>query len=353
MEGFSTPSIYEDYENSTFDVEDIGAVATPCVHWTLGSLSIVLVSIYSIVFLFSLLGNTLVISVVYCMKEGRTSTDIYLMNLALADLLFSVTLPFWAVYVHSQWIFGNFMCKLLSGLQEMTFYSGTLLLACISIDRYLAIVRATQIISKKQNLVAMTCGAVWLGAALLSLPILVQRQAFQPRNAQRMVCHENLSAESMTEWRVGIRVLQHSVGFFIPLSIMIFCYGFTTSTLLSARGGQRYKAMRVILAVVLAFVVCWLPHNVTVMVDTLMRVELVQETCDFRKRVDLALLVTQVLAFLHCTINPILYAFIGQKFRNELLASLYKHGLISKKAHITWRKGTVHNSVFCKSSITL
>ncbi|KAJ8403467.1 hypothetical protein AAFF_G00352390 [Aldrovandia affinis] len=329
---------------------DIDMLATPCIPWTLGFNSTVLVSIYSVVFVFGVLGNSLVISVVCSMKGCRTSTDVYLMNLALADLLFSLTLPFWAVYIHSEWIFGSFMCKLLSGLQEAMFYSGVLLLTCISIDRYLAIVRAMHVILLKRHLVVVTCGGVWLGAALLSLPAVVQRQAYQPGNALRTVCHENLSAESMDEWRVGMRVLHHTAGFFIPLAIMIFCYGFTLSTLFSAHNGHKRKAMQVILAVVLAFVVCWLPHNITIFVDTLMRGKLVAETCAFRNQVDLALHVTEVLGILHCAINPILYAFIGQKFRNQLLATFYKHGLISKKAHTTYRRGTSYSSVSCKSS---
>ncbi|KAJ8349622.1 hypothetical protein SKAU_G00247520 [Synaphobranchus kaupii] len=306
-------------------------MAAPCVSWTLGSNSAALVCVYSAVFVLSVLGNGLVISVVSCMNGRRTSTDIYLMNLASADLLFSLTLPFWGVYVHTEWVFGTFLCKLVSGLQEATFYSGVLLLSCISIDRYLAIVKATQVIPRKRHL----------------------REAYRPGNATRTMCHENLSAKSVTGWRVGIRVLHHTVGFFVPLVVMVYCYGFTAATLFRARNGQKHKAMRVILAVVLAFVACWLPHNVVVLVDTLMRGGLVGETCAFRHQVDLALQVTQVLAFLRCAVNPVLYAFIGQKFRNQLLRSLYARGLIGKKVQAACRRGSANSSTSRRTSVTL
>ncbi|KAJ8416706.1 hypothetical protein AAFF_G00325840 [Aldrovandia affinis] len=295
----------------------------------------------------------LVIYVVCSLKSRRTSTDMYLMHLSLADLLFSLTLPFWAVFVHSGWIFGTFLCKLLSGLQEATFYSGVLVLACISVDRYLAIVKATQVISRKRHLVGVVCGGVWLVAGLLSLPVVVQREAFQPGNQEGFVCHEKLTAELMGEWRVGVRVLRHAIGFFLPLVIMVFCYGCIGATIFHGRSTQKHKAMRVILWVVLAFVVCWLPNNVTVLTDTLMRGGVVKETCPFRNQLDLALSVTQVLAFLHCAVNPILYAFIGQKFRNQLFTALFRHGLISKKALSNYRQGSLHSSNSRNTSVTL
>ncbi|XP_036395918.1 C-X-C chemokine receptor type 2-like [Megalops cyprinoides] len=341
---------YFDYSNSS---EEPGELASPCTHWALGPSSVVLVIIYSTVFAFSMLGNSLVIYVVHSMKSCRTTTDVYLMNLALADLLFSLTLPFWAVYTHDQWVFGNLMCKLLSGLQEATFYSGILMLACISVDRYLAIVKATQVIPMKRHLVGAVSGGVWLSAVLLSLPVVFQREAFRAENAARMVCHENMTAESVERWRVGVRVLHHTVGFFIPLAVMLVCYGLTVGTLLRARSGQKHKAMRVILSVVLAFLACWLPHNITMLVDTLMRGELLEETCRFRSQVDLALQVTQVLAFLHCAVNPVLYAFIGQKFRNQLLTSLFKHGLISQRNLFAYRTGSVQSQSSRHTSVTL
>ncbi|KAJ8255485.1 hypothetical protein COCON_G00193490 [Conger conger] len=349
MEGFNDR--LDLFGNYTYDNESgIVGMASPCVPWTLGSSSVALVCVYSVVSVFGVLGNALVISVVYCMKGRRTSTDVYLVNLAAADLLFSATLPFWCVYAHVEWVFGTPLCKLLSGLQEATFYSGVLLLSCISLDRYLAIVKATQVASRKRHLVTGVCGAVWLGAGLLSLPALVQRQAFQPANAGRTVCHEHLSAESTGRWRVGVRVLNHALGFFAPLAVMLFCYSHTVAKLLQARNRQKHKAMRVILAVVLAFVGCWLPHNVTVLTDTLMRGGAVRESCTMRERVDLALQLTEALAFLHCAINPVLYAFIGQKFRNQLLRNLHACGLIGQSAY---RRGTINSSSSRKTSVTM
>ncbi|KAK7938519.1 hypothetical protein WMY93_001845 [Mugilogobius chulae] len=132
---------------------------------------------YIVVFVFSFVGNGIVVFVVSYMKKGRASTDIYLMHLAIADLLFCLTLPFWAVYSHAGWIFGNVLCKILSGIQEASVYGGVFLLACISIDRYFAIVRAKRSLSSHNLLVKVVCGVVWLVAAMLALPVAVQRES--------------------------------------------------------------------------------------------------------------------------------------------------------------------------------
>ncbi|KAK7169499.1 hypothetical protein R3I93_005460 [Phoxinus phoxinus] len=299
---------------------------------------------YILVFCLSLLGNTVVIFVVFCMENRRTSTDVYLMHLAIADLLFSLTLPFWAVYLHvGDWVFGTVMCKLLSGIQEATFYCCVFLLACISVDRYLAIVKATQFLNQKRHLVGIVCALVWLCALLLSIPVMVNRDAFLSGDTEYM-CHDNVTVESMENWRLSLRILHHTLGFFLPLAVMLFCYGFTIGTLWRSRNSQKQKAMRVILSVVLAFNVCWLPNNITELLDNLMRSGRMMETCKLRDDLDVALYVTQAIAFGHCAINPILYAFIGKKFRNQLLTSLYKKGLLGRSVLLKYRVGSIHST---------
>ncbi|MBN3276882.1 CXCR1 protein, partial [Polyodon spathula] len=172
-------------------------------------------------------------------------------------------------------------------------------------------------------------------------------------NKNLMVCYEDIRAEDIEAWRISIRFLRHLVGFFIPLAIMIFCYGFTINTLFRTRSGQKHKAMRVIFAVVLAFIVFWFPYNMTVFVDTLMRAKVIIETCEVRHHIDTALQATQILAFLHCCINPILYAFVGQKFRNTFFRVLMRKGFIKKNFLSTYGMGSSYRSSSGTTSITL
>ncbi|XP_013870647.1 C-X-C chemokine receptor type 1 [Austrofundulus limnaeus] len=348
-EGWSLYDELPEY-NSTYDSDSTSA---PCLLSVPGFNSLALMIVYFIVFVFSIVGNSVVIFVVCTMEKSRTSTDIYLMHLAMADFLFCLALPFWAVDSHYGWVFGDFLCKLMSGFQEASVYCGVFLLACISVDRYFAIVRATRRLSSHHLVVKVICGVVWLVAAVLSLPVAVKRERMHGADLNQDICYENLTGESSEKWRISMRVLRHTVGFFLPLVVMAVCYSWTVVTLFHTRNHRKYKVIRVILAVVLAFIICWLPHNVTVLVDTLMRGGSLQVgSCDTLYRVEMMLKVTQVLAFLHCAVNPVLYAFIGEKFRNQLLVALYKNGLISKRLLMSYRKNSLNSSVSFKSRNT-
>lgn len=252
-----------------------------------------------------------------------------MLNLATADLLSILTLTIWAVSKATGWIFGTPLCKVVSLLKEVNFYSGILLLACISVDRYLAIVHATRTLTQKRHWVKFICLGIWALSLILSLPVFVIRKTVYSQDSIP-VCYEDLGANT-TKWRVVMRLLPQTVGFLLPLLVMLFCYGLTLRTLFQAQMGQKHRAMRVIFAVVLVFLFCWLPYNLVLVADSLMRIGAIKETCDRRKDIDRALDATEILGFFHSCLNPLIYAFIGQKFRHGLLKIMAIHGLISKE----------------------
>ncbi|XP_067842839.1 C-X-C chemokine receptor type 2-like [Heptranchias perlo] len=339
---------YTDMEEYDYDPD-----MSPCTPIVTESINTVLAAVYSLVCFLAVTGNMIVMIVILYNRRTISSTDIYLLHLAVADLLFAVTLPFWAVDAISGWVFGDAMCKIISLLQEVNFYSGILLLACISIDRYLAIVYSAQAHKHKRPfLIKLVCAAVWVLAIALSLPILYKGE-YIPPSSNRTMCYEILDGESAETWRVITRFLRHFIGFLIPLVVMIFCYSVTIQKLCQTKGFQKQKAMKVIIAVVLAFLICWLPHNITVFVDTLMRSKFIDETCDMRTHIDRAQFATQSLGFLHSCINPILYAFIGVKFRRNLVKLLVKKGIIKQSAESQYGRSASSSSVSRLTSTTM
>nr|XP_056717596.1 C-X-C chemokine receptor type 1-like [Euleptes europaea] len=299
---------------------------------------------YVLVCLLSLVGNSLVVLVITYNKGNHSVTDVYLLHLAIADLLFALTLPIWATFRAHEWIFGNVMCKATSVLKEVNFYSGVLLLAFISIDRYLAIVYATHAVTEKRHWVKFVCFGIWLFSFLISFPMVVFRNAFRHNSSSEMVCYEDIQGEKTSEWRVILRILPQVFGFIIPLIIMFFCYGVTVHRLFQTKNSQKTKAMKVIITIVVVFLLCWLPYNISLLADTLMRINVIGETCDRRKSIDVAISSTEILGFAHSCINPIIYAFIGQKFRNNFLKILATRGIISKTALSRYRKGSASST---------
>lgn len=341
------------YDFNVTYVEDDATSFSPCNVIIPGFNTWGLTVTYMVVFVFGVVGNSIVVFVLCCMKTGRGSTDVYIMHLALADFLFSLTLPFWAIDANAGWIFGTALCKTLSGFQEASLYSSVFLLACISVDRHLAIVKATSVLSSRHLLVKVLCTLAWLGSGLLALPALLEKQSMDAEELGQSICSENRNGESGQHWLVVLLVLRHTFGFFLPLGVMAVCYTWTLVTLLRTRNQQKQKAIKVILAVVVAFVLCWLPYNIGVLVESLIRGRWLNvESCVMLHGLETFLSVTQVLAFVHCALNPVLYAFVGQKFRKQLSLTLFDHGLFRRRYQMSYSRGSVNSGGSSRSRNT-
>lgn len=281
--------------------------------------AVTLCVILIVIFLLAIPGNLLVGWVIGTNKQALTPSDVYLFHLTVADGLMALTLPFWAAAETHGWVFGDFMCKFLSLVIEANFYTSILFLACISIDRYLVIVHARASLRSRQRMHSwILCAAVWALGWALALPALFN-DALKPDPLQRMTCSENFDIGSASSWRLATRVFRHIFGFLLPLSVMIICYSVTITRLLHTRGFQKHRAMKVIIAVVIAFLLCWTPYHITMVVDTLLRADLIPFDCAMRRSVSLALDITNRLGLVHSCINPVLYAFVGEKFRRKMM----------------------------------
>lgn len=324
----------EVYESLNFSYDVNGTFAPdpdtlPCEHFTLSdSASSAVSAFYGLVFALALPGNLCVFAVMGSSNQPLPPSDLYLLHLAGADVLLAATLPFWAWSVSRGWSFGDAACKIITIVQELSFYSSIVFLTCISVDRYLVIVRALDSRRWKRRSVSwLVCALVWLVGALLSLPGFFS-SASSTRDSEQATCREHFDPGSADAWRLATRALRHSLGFALPLAVMLTCYGVTVRRLLLVRDGfRKQKAMRVIVAVVTAFLLCWAPYHMTVMADTFLRSRLVQYACGARLAVDKAMLACHSLGLLHSGVNPVLYAFIGEKFRRRFSQILKKVGL--------------------------
>ncbi|KAM6991755.1 C-C chemokine receptor type 6a [Tautogolabrus adspersus] len=319
-----------DYMYNQSDYE----IISPCSHQNTHSIELVIGPyIHSIICILGFVGNSLVIVTYAFYKRTKSMTDIYLLNVAIADLLFVVLLPLIVYNELSAWSMGPVACKLLRGSYSVNLYSGMLLLGCISTDRYIAIVQARRSFRLRSlQYSRLICTIVWVSAILLSVPsfhfynwyepshsktnLLSEKDQIQDSEPPQYVC-EFKFLDNATAWktRVAVPSTQLAVGFFLPLLIMLFCYTAVIITLLKAKNFQRHKAVRVVMVVVAVFVTCHLPYNVTLLFDTVNMFG--EQSCEASDALHTAKTVTQTIAYLHCCLNPILYAFVGVKFRNH------------------------------------
>ncbi|XP_075405079.1 C-C chemokine receptor type 9 [Tenrec ecaudatus] len=300
--------------------------------------------LYWLAFIMGALGNSLVI-LVYCYcTRVKTMTDMFLLNLTMADLLFLLTLPFWASAAADQWKFSDFMCKVVNSTYKMNFYSCVLLIMCISVDRYIAITQAmkAQMWRHKRLLYSkMVCVTIWVGAVVLCTPEMLYSQVTQKSNVSvcTMVYPSNLS----TKVKTSVLTLKVILGFLCPLGVMVFCYTIIIHTLLQAKRSSKHKALRVIVAVLTAFVLSQFPYNCVLLVHTVDAYTTFIASCAVSTSIDICLQVTQTVAFFHSCLNPVLYVFVGERFRRDLMKTLKHLGCVSQAQWVSFtrRQGSV------------
>ena len=281
--------------------------------------------LYWAIFCLGALGNLMVIWIyLHVRNRFKTMTDMYLFNLALADLLFLGTLPFWASDASSGWSFSVAMCKMVFALYKINFFSSMLLLTCISVDRYIAIVQATKAQNLKEKRLfysKLVCVVVWLLSGLLALPEFIFAQV-KTNERKATFCSLVYWDNKNNRTKILVLSLQICVGFCLPFLVMLFCYSVIILTLLQARNFEKHKALRVIFAVVAVFVLSQLPYNSLLVVEATQATNITITDCTIVRNFDIANQVMKSLAYTHSCLNPILYVFVGVRFRNDLLKVL-------------------------------
>ncbi|XP_020368350.2 C-C chemokine receptor type 4-like, partial [Rhincodon typus] len=111
-------------------------------------------------------------------------------------------------------------------------------------------------------------------------------------------------------------------GFFVPLAIIVFCCTRIIQTLRKNKSCKKHRAIKVIFTVVIVFFVFWTPYNVVMLLESL-REQNVLTGCALLVQLLIAQHVTETITFVHCCLNPIIYAFLGERFRFYLRRLFY------------------------------
>ncbi|XP_007124632.1 C-C chemokine receptor type 8 [Physeter macrocephalus] len=270
---------------------------------------------YCLLFVFGLLGNSLVILVLVTCKKLRSITDIYLLNLALSDLLFVFSFPFQTHYQLDQWVFGAVMCKVVSGFYYIGFFSSMFFITLMSVDRYLAVVRAVYAMKVRTTRMGKALSlAVWLIALVATSPLLVFYQEASEDGV--LQCYLYYSQETL-KWKIFIHFEMNILGLLIPFTILMFCYISILHQLKSCQNHNKTKAIKLVLIVVVVSLVFWVPFNVVLFLTSLHNMHIL-DGCIMSQQLIYATRVTETISFTHCCVNPIIYAFMGENFKKHL-----------------------------------
>ena len=138
-------------------------------------ITMVVMPLFSIIVIVGLIGNSMVIIVVACNQQMRSITNLLIINLAIADLLFIIfCVPFTAAdYVLPHWPFGDLWCKCVQYLIVVTAYASVYTLVLMSLDRFLAVVHpiASMYVRTEKNATTAIV-IIWGVILILAIPVL-------------------------------------------------------------------------------------------------------------------------------------------------------------------------------------
>ncbi|XP_039369262.1 probable G-protein coupled receptor 33 [Mauremys reevesii] len=279
-----------------------------------------------ITFLVGVVGNGLYLWVLG-LKMKRTVTTLWFLHLVFCYLLFTLLIPFFAVYVllDFHWVFGMATCKLLNAFGSMGMFSSVFLLTCISLDRYTLThhpiwSRNHRTLPQAGKLVV----GVWLASFGLSTPYLAFRETREV-DGGRIACINNYNISG--DWNgtktqdlgrrvhLAIFIVRFLLGFLLPFCTITGCYIRVGLKMKEKKLVWAGKPFKVMVAAMVSFFLGWLPYHLYHGLKLYKK--------EMPESVTGALLV--IYTFTSCfnaAFSPILYLFVGEKFWQVFRTSL-------------------------------
>nr|XP_020471991.1 somatostatin receptor type 5-like [Monopterus albus] len=323
MDGYNWTSISENVSVSSFQPHPTNTTDNSTdVHPPM-PFSVATAVIYTIVFIVGFLGNTLAIYVLVRHAKMKTVTNMYILNLALADELYILGIPFLGTNsALSYWPYGDFLCKVCMTADAMSQFTSTFCLTMMSIDRYLAVVypiRSTR--WRRPQVAKVFTGVVWVVSFLIVLPVTIYSHVQKEFNT----C--NITWPAPRElWSIVFILYTSILGFFGPLFVISLCYLLIVIKMRSAsvragltkRRRSERKVTRMVVIIVLVFVLCWLPFFIANIVNLI-------HTIPENSTTAAVYFFLVILTYVNSCANPVLYGFLSDNFKQSFQKVLCFH----------------------------
>ncbi|XP_069495373.1 G-protein coupled receptor 83 [Ambystoma mexicanum] len=283
-----------------------------------------LVAAYSFIIVFSLFGNTLVCHVVIKNKRMHSATSLFIVNLAVADILITLlNTPFTlARFVNSTWMFGKGMCHVSRFAQYCSLHVSALTLTAIAVDRHQVIMHPLKPrISTVKGVVYIA--VIWIMATGFSLPHAMYQKLFTFEYSEeniRSLCLPDFPEPAYLFWKY-LDLATFFLLYVLPLLIISVAYttvakklwlrnaiGDVTTEQYVALRRKKKKTIKMLMLVVVLFAVCWFPLNCYVVL-------LSSQTIRTNNALYFAF---HWFAMSSTCYNPFIYCWLNENFRSEL-----------------------------------
>lgn len=266
-----------------------------------------------------LVGHILVITILNGRRKRDSQpphgTDTLLLALSAADLLLLLCLPFHTSAITlGYWPFGSFLCKAISFMGVACSTASVFTLAALAVTRYLTVVHPTWAYrSRMHQWIKLTVVLLWVPASALGAPQFAFRTV---ATSSAVYCFAFLSTFSQLIYSIALFLF----GFAIPLGIIvvmyakIYCFLRHAQLLGNPPQLERYQnqVTHTSALLVLIFTLLWLPSYALMF-------SFIGGTISGAQGYNLFAIFARLLASSATVVNPVLYSFMSQKFRRELM----------------------------------
>ncbi|XP_051961695.1 lysophosphatidic acid receptor 4-like [Xyrauchen texanus] len=278
--------------------------------------------VYSVVLFFGLIGNLGALYYYIFKIKQKSPSNVYIINLAVADTLFLCILPF-RIHYHlnySNWIFGVAMCRITGTIFFANIYISITFMTCICVDRYIATVHPhTYLQLRNTSLSVLVSTAVWLvsGAAMLAFLLTC------PLSAEGEKCFENFTAKEWSKNLAPYSACSLVFGSLLPSVVILVCYPIVANRIARIQNKTARGARRIIYAILAITILCFLPYHIVHLVHLLSRTGWIPEG-PWNENINIARRVTMALVSLNSLLDPVLYYFATGHYKWRLRALRFK-----------------------------
>lgn len=323
LSGWATPNKSVTHLHEFSSLEDIDLSADGSL-----ILRIIISSVYAAVCAVGLVGNLLVFFLMKTKlgkrRRKRSAINFFVVNLAVTDFQFVLTLPFWAAdaALDFSWPFGNAMCKIVLSVTVMNMYASVFFLTAMSVSRYWSVACCVRGSGARCRFTSVkrVCAALWVLASVATAPT----SAFA---TVTVVAGERLCLLRFPDGHHLLalyHLLKVVLAFILPMITLSIC-----NTLLlrfvrrrivtnSSRPRRRSKVTKSVIIVVLSFFVCWMPNHAITLWGVLVKLNAVRWDKTYYMVHTYVFPLTVCLAHANSCLNPVLYCLMRREFRKML-----------------------------------
>ncbi|XP_026858176.2 psychosine receptor-like [Electrophorus electricus] len=273
--------------------------------------------LHLVVILFGIPSNAFSLYVSYRHIKQKNEMGVYLFNLAFSDLCFIAGLPIWMEFTYyDYWRHDRTVCAVCVFLLYTNFYTSTVLLSCIAIDRYLGVVHPFSFLLLRKPSTAAAISAIAWAFTITFNYMTISLQAIY--DSLSGVC---LDVFPLTQSQKRVYIARFFVGFLLPALVVAFCYQrICTEVRANQATGlpERRQVFKLLGAVLLSLFLCFGPVHV------MMLLRAVIEDCRPPAWLFLLYKISAALSNLNCLADPLLYCFITKTGRARITQALLR-----------------------------